>query len=168
MVSNLVLCECYVGFSTLIGLVFNSIKILVYVWRLCYIGFSTLIGLVFEFNQSLVYEWRLCFVGVDSWSNLHARMVASVQGFNRTPVACKRKFNSLYKQYKDDRIANNISNNDRHECKFYASLDNWWHFNGSAVKHVSINCTTPPTMDTLKSEQDDVNNKCRKRETQSA
>lgn len=101
-------------------------------------------------------------------------MVASVQGFNRTPIACKRKFNSLYKQYKDDKIANNGSDNDRHECKFYACLDNWWNYNGSVVKHVSlsaINCTTP-TMDNPKDDNGNQSSyevsKCRKKEMQSA
>jgi hypothetical protein len=35
----------------------------------------------------------------------------------------KRKFNTLYKQYKEDKIVNNISQNDCHDCKFYESLD---------------------------------------------
>lgn len=89
------------------------------------------------------------FTGVDSWSNLHARMMAAVEGFNRTPIACKRKFNSLYKQYKDDKMTNNVSDSDRNEYKFYECLDQWWHFNGHVMRHVSSvskNCTTS-TMD---------------------
>jgi len=38
-----------------------------------------------------------------------------------------QKFNAIYKQYKDDKIADEISGNDRHECPFYDALDIWWH-----------------------------------------
>lgn len=110
--------------------------------------------------------------GVDSWSNLHARMMASVEGFNRTPIACKRKFNSLYKQYKDDKMANNVSDGDhRNECKFHECLDHWWHFNGQVMKRASGSKNrTTPTMDNLKDDNgnqsgigDEVN-KSRKKE----
>jgi hypothetical protein len=57
-------------------------------------------------------------------------MVSSIPRFKKSVVACKRKFNTLYKQYKEDKIANNISGNDHHDCRFFESLDNWWHFNG--------------------------------------
>ena len=68
-------------------------------------------------------------------------MMASVEGFNRTPIACKRKFNSLYKQYRDGKMAHNVgvSESDRSEGKFYECLDHWWHFSGRIMKHVSKN-----------------------------
>jgi hypothetical protein len=40
-------------------------------------------------------------------------------GFSRIPIICNQKFNAIYKQYKDDKIANGISSNDRHGCPFY-------------------------------------------------
>jgi hypothetical protein len=54
-------------------------------------------------------------------------MLTSILGFSRTPMACKWKFNAMYKQYKDDKIVNKISSNDCHECPFYDALDNSWH-----------------------------------------
>jgi hypothetical protein len=54
-------------------------------------------------------------------------MLASILGFSRTPIVCKWKFNAIYKQYKDDKIANEILGIDYHECPFYDALNSWWH-----------------------------------------
>jgi hypothetical protein len=58
-------------------------------------------------------------------------MLASIFQFLRTPIAWKQKFNTIYKQYKDDKVANKISSNDHHECPFYDALDSWWHQSGN-------------------------------------
>jgi len=50
-------------------------------------------------------------------------MLASILGFLRTPIVYKRKFNAIYKQYKDDKITNKILGNDHYECPFYNALD---------------------------------------------
>jgi hypothetical protein len=75
----------------------------------------------------------VCFLGLD----LYIGMLVSILGFWKTPIACKHKFNPIYKQYKDDKIANEISSNDRDECPFYDALDSWWHQNGNVMKKVN-------------------------------
>ena len=55
---------------------------------------------------------------------------------NQTAEACKKKFNNLYKLYKEDKLANGISGSDRHACKFYDSFDQWWHQTRTVMKHV--------------------------------
>jgi hypothetical protein len=75
-------------------------------------------------------------------------MVSSIPKFKRLAVVCKCKFNTLYlKQYREDKVANNILGNDCHDCEFYKSLDTWWHFNCNVMKHVlaSANDSTTPT-----------------------
>jgi hypothetical protein len=52
-------------------------------------------------------------------------------------ITCKQKFNAIYKQYKNDKIANGISGNDRHECPSYDALNSWWHQSGNVMKHVN-------------------------------
>jgi hypothetical protein len=69
------------------------------------------------------------FLWVDTWLKLHTQMLAPILGFSKTPIAYKQKFNAIYKQYKDDKIVNKISNNDCHEYPFYDALDSWWHRN---------------------------------------
>jgi hypothetical protein len=46
-------------------------------------------------------------------------MLVSILGFSRTLIAYKWKFNAIYKQYKDDKIANKVLGTDHH--------DSWWH-----------------------------------------
>jgi hypothetical protein len=74
---------------------------------------------------------------VDVWVKLHARMLALIHGLNRSVEACKKKFNTLFKQYKVDKMANSVSGEGHHECKFYDSTDQWWHQTGTVMKHVS-------------------------------
>jgi hypothetical protein len=54
-------------------------------------------------------------------------MLTSIFGFSTTPIACKWKFNAIYKQYKDNKIVNKISSDDCRECPFYDALVSWWH-----------------------------------------
>jgi hypothetical protein len=51
--------------------------------------------------------------------------------------ACRKKFEMVFKSYKEDKLANSISGNDRHKYKFYNSLDQWWHHAGFVMKRVS-------------------------------
>ncbi len=64
-------------------------------------------------------------------------MLATFLGFSKTPIACKQNFNAIYRQYKDDKIANGILVNDHYNCPFYDALDNWWNWSGNVMKHVS-------------------------------
>jgi hypothetical protein len=65
-------------------------------------------------------------------------MLTTLLSFSRTPIACKWKFNVIYKQYKDDKIVNGISINDCHESPFYDALDSWWHRSENVKKHVNV------------------------------
>jgi hypothetical protein len=64
--------------------------------------------------------------------------VGTFLSFSKIPIVCKWKFNAIYKQYKDDKITNGISGNDRYECPFYDALDSWWHQNGNVMKHIML------------------------------
>jgi hypothetical protein len=75
--------------------------------------------------------------GVDVWVKLHARLLVLIPGLNRSTEACKKKFNTLFKQYKVDKMANSVSGEGRHECKFYDSIDQWRHQTSTVMKHVS-------------------------------
>lgn len=52
-------------------------------------------------------------------------------------IACKKKFNLLFKLYKQKKLQNGTSGYDRHECRFYNSMDYWWHTNGIVMKDVT-------------------------------
>jgi hypothetical protein len=72
----------------------------------------------------------VCLLGVGTWLKLHTQILDSIPWFLKIPIVYKWKFNAIYKQYKDDKITNEILNNDHH--------DNWWHWNGNVMKHVSV------------------------------
>jgi hypothetical protein len=54
-------------------------------------------------------------------------MLATLPSFSRISIVCKWKFNAIHKQYKYDKITNEILDNDHHECPFYDALDSWWY-----------------------------------------
>lgn len=83
------------------------------------------------------FNLYLTSIGTDVWVKLHACLLALIPGLNRTPEACKKKFNSIFKQYKVDKMSNGVSGERWHECKFYDSIDQWWHQTGTVMKHVS-------------------------------
>jgi hypothetical protein len=83
----------------------------------------------------------LLVVGIDTWVRLHARMVIMLPKFNRTAVACRKKFKTIFDAYKEDKLANGISGNNRQEGKFYEALDEWYHQAGQVMKHVSATTT---------------------------
>ncbi len=86
----------------------------------------------------MAFYFNWCFLMADTWVTLHTCMLASILGFSRISIAYKQKFNAIYKQYKDDKIAIGISGDNCHECPFYNGLDNCWHWSGNVMKNVSV------------------------------
>jgi hypothetical protein len=60
------------------------------------------------------------------WHKLHARLLAHILTLKKSPVAIKKKFNNLFKAYKEDKLANNVSGESRHECKYYDQFEFWF------------------------------------------
>ena len=71
------------------------------------------------------------------WHKLHARLLAHVPTLKKSLVAIKKKFNILFKAYKEDKLANNVSGESRHECKYYDQFESWFSQTDSVQKHVS-------------------------------
>ena len=71
------------------------------------------------------------------WHRLHARLLFQIPTLKKSPVAVKKKFNSLFKAYKEDKVANNVSGESRHECKYYDQFESWFSQTRSVQKHVS-------------------------------
>ncbi|XP_024382268.1 uncharacterized protein [Physcomitrium patens] len=96
-----------------------------------------------ETMVSLRWEMEPEFVGnayktgEDMWSKLQMRMVSLIPGFQRSGLACQRKFNALIKQHKKDILELKESGRERYNYRFYDILDRWWHTNGTVMKHVT-------------------------------
>ena len=67
---------------------------------------------------------------------IHARIVVILRKFNQSATACRKKHENLFKAYKEDKMANGISGNARHESKFFDAMEEWWHQNRQVMKHV--------------------------------
>jgi len=79
----------------------------------------------------------LLVAGVDMWYKLHARLLSQIPTLKKSHVAIKKKFNSLFKAYKEDKLANNVSGESRHDCKYYDQFESWFFQTRYVQKHVS-------------------------------
>lgn len=79
---------------------------------------------------------------VDTWLRLHARLLAVVLSLHRSAKNSKNKFNSSYKSYKEDKLANEILESDNFENftvtynKVLRLFNQWWHQTKTVMKHV--------------------------------
>ena len=74
---------------------------------------------------------------MDNWDVLHTHLVAACPNFNRSSDACRKKWKSLYHDYKADYIANGVSGNQRSSrFKFYSLIDDYMHERANVMKHV--------------------------------
>ena len=80
--------------------------------------------------------------GIDTWTRLHARIVVMLLKLNRSATACRKKYENLFKAYKEDKMANEISRNACHESKLFDAMDEWWHQTVQIMKHVSATITS--------------------------
>jgi len=85
----------------------------------------------------LIIEY-LVFARVNMWHKLHARLLSQIPALKKSSLAIKKKFNNLFKIYKEDKLANNISGESRHECKYYDLSEISFSKTGSVLKHVSV------------------------------
>ena len=86
-------------------------------------------------------------------------MLAAIPGFFCIVEACRKKSQTVFKSYKENKLANLVSENNRHECKFYDSLDQWWHQAGSVIKHMSattMNSTNSDAQDNYDDANQDI------------
>ena len=74
---------------------------------------------------------------MDNWGILHIHLVAACSDFNWSSNACRKKWKSLYDDYKADYTANSISSNQRSSrSKFYSLIDGYMHERANVMKHV--------------------------------
>ena len=117
------------------------------------------IALPLTFLSIFTHIFIVFVVGIDILVRLHARMVVMLPKFNRTATVCRKKFTQVFVAYKEDKLANGISGNNRQEKKFYEVMDKWYHQAGQVFKHVSATTNdsddlitaSPPQVDSVPS-----------------
>ena len=68
-------------------------------------------------------------------------MVVILPKFTWIVVACHDKFKTIFDNYKEHKMTNSISKNNRQEEKFYDALGEWYHQTRQVMKHVLATTT---------------------------
>jgi hypothetical protein len=80
-------------------------------------------------------------------------VVVAILGFSRLAYACKKKYMTFLKDYKLEKVTNEVFGNNRHGEIFYEAMDHWNHHKGQFIKAMSLSTTSLEAFDI--SNQDD-------------
>ena len=69
-------------------------------------------------------------------------MVVMLPKFTQTAITCRKKHESIFKAYKDDKLAIEVLENIHYKNKFYKVMDEWWHQVGQVMEHVLATTTS--------------------------
>ena len=92
----------------------------------------------------------LC-VGVDNWSRVHTKLVSMCPDFSKDSEACRKKWSSIYNDYKEDKAMNLKSGSCRSDkCRWFQLVDKFMfdranvvsHAHASAMDGDGVKCTT--------------------------
>ena len=97
---------------------------------------------------------------VDNWSRLHTKLVSMCPDFSKDNEACRKKWSTIYNDYKEDKAMNLKSDLQRLEkCRWYHLVDEFMfdranvmsHAHASVVDGDGVKCTV--TSETNTTEQ---------------
>jgi hypothetical protein len=74
-------------------------------------------------------------------------MAIAIPSFSRSTYAYKKKYMTLLKNYKVEKIINEVFGNNKHGGKFYEAMDHWNHHKGQFTKAMSTSTTSVETFD---------------------
>jgi hypothetical protein len=114
------------------------------------------IGAPCSFDHVFTLICLLCGVGVNVSHKLHCHVVVAIPSFSRPTYVCKKKYMTFLKNYKAEKIINEVFGNSQHGRKFYEVMDHWNHHKGQFIKVVSTSTTSSKTFDI--NNQDDEEN----------
>ena len=81
---------------------------------------------------------------MDNWSRLHVKLVSLCPDFTKDSEACRKKWSSIYNDYKEDKAMNMRSGSDRSEkCRWYQLVDEFMSDRVHVVSHAHASATNP-------------------------
>ena len=81
---------------------------------------------------------------MDNWSRLHTKLVALCPDFPKDSEACRKKWTSIYNDYKEDKAMNARSGSDRSEkCRWFQLVDECMSDRAHVVTHAHASATSP-------------------------
>ena len=82
--------------------------------------------------------------GVDNWSPLHTKLVSLCPDFTKDSEACRKKWTSIYNDYKEDKATNMRSRSKRSEkCRWYQLVDEFMSDRAHVVSHAHSSAMNP-------------------------
>jgi hypothetical protein len=102
-------------------------------------------------KQGIVVQHCLCArAGVDNWSRLHTKLVSLCLDFIKDSEACRKKWASIYNDYKEDKTMNAKSGSNRSEkCCWFSLVDEFMFDRANVVSHAhssAVNLDGPKCM----------------------
>ena len=81
---------------------------------------------------------------MDNWSRLHLKLVSLCPDFPKNSEACRKKWSSIYNDYKEDKAMNMRSGSERSEkCRWYQLVDEFMSDRAHVVSHAHASATDP-------------------------
>ena len=81
---------------------------------------------------------------MDNWSRLHTKLVSFCPDFPKDSEAYRKKWSSIYNDYKEDKAMNMRSGADRSEkCRWYQLVDEFMSDRAHVVAHAHASATNP-------------------------
>ena len=92
----------------------------------------------------IVVYFLNCSAGVDNWSRLHTKLVSLYPDFIKDSEACRKKWSSLYNDYKENKAMNIRSGSNRLEkCRWYQLMDEFMSDRTHVVSYAHASATNP-------------------------
>ena len=79
-----------------------------------------------------------CFfcLGVDNWSRLHTKLVSMCPDFCKDSEVCRKKWSTIYSDYKEDKALNMKSGSQRSDkCRWYYLVDEFMFDRANVISH---------------------------------
>lgn len=84
------------------------------------------------------------YAGVDNWSRLHIKLVLFCADFTKDSESCRKKWNAIYNDYKEDKAMNLKSDSQRSKkCRWYHLVDDFMSDQAHVVSHAHASATNP-------------------------
>ena len=81
---------------------------------------------------------------MDNWSRLHTKLASLCPDFTKDNEACRKKWTTIYNDYKEDKAMNMRSGSQRSEkCRWYLLVDEFMSDRAHVVAHVHASASKP-------------------------
>ena len=106
--------------------------------------------ILFHFTSCAIKLMAWCFIccaGVDNWSWLHTKLVSFCPDFSKDIEACRKRWSSIYNDYKENKAMNMRSRSDRSEkCRWYQVVNEFMSVRSHVSSHAHASVTNPDGM----------------------